>query len=229
MKNNNYDKNLKKLKRLFLQNANESALEEVTYNKESYIINEGSTITDFIFVLNGKIKITQNYENGKTLLLQFIDGFSILGDIEYYLKEDAYSSVQAITEVKAIKVSNTYIENNYKNDTNFLENILIQMGQKILHTNNKSSLNLIYPLETRLASYLLGLSINRKVSIPKLSDVSAHLGTSYRHLHRVLKQFKEEKIIKKLNKEIIILNQEKLNQIGRGNIYERNNDFVVKD
>lgn len=227
MNQNPYQNKIAMLKEHFLKTINDSFLEDVIYKKDSLIINEGDTLKDFIFVLSGKIKITQNYENGKTLLLQFMDGFTVLGDIEFFLQENAYSSVQAITEVKAIKVSNHHIDKYAIKDVNFLKNILTQMGRKILQTNNKASLNLIYPLETRLASYLLGLSINKKISLPKLSDVSDHLGTSYRHLHRVLKQFKEDGIILKSNHDIIILNKDKLNQIGRGNIYERENDIVV--
>ena len=210
-----------------INEINEKLLIPIVYKKDSTIINEGDSLNDFIFVLNGKIKISQNYENGKTLLLQFIDGFTLLGDIEYFLKENAYCTVQAITDVKALILTYSDVDKHYKNNVLFLKNIMIQMGKKILQTNNYASINLIYALETRLASYLLGLSINHHVRIPNLSDVANHLGTSYRHLIRVIKKFKEQKIISKHHQNIDILDQKKLMEIGRGNIYERHNDIVV--
>lgn len=210
-----------------INEINEKLLIPVVYKKDSTIINEGDSLNDFIFVLNGKIKISQNYENGKTLLIQFIDGFTLLGDIEYFLKENAYCTVQAITDVNALILPYSDIDKHYKNNVLFLKNIMMQMGKKILQTNNYAYINLIYPLETRLASYLLGLSINHHVRIPNLSDVANHLGTSYRHLIRVIKKFKEQEIISKHHHNIDILNQNKLMEIGRGNIYERHNDIVV--
>jgi CRP-like cAMP-binding protein len=211
----------------FLENIDPSYLKHTSYDKGSTIINEGDVLDQLIFVKEGKIKISQNYENGKTLLLQFIDGFTVLGDLEYYLKENAFSTVQAITDIKAVVIPYHDIDQHYQNNINFLKSILIQMGRKILQSNNDAQLNLIYPLETRLASYLLSLSINRKVTLPNLSDVANHLGTSYRHLNRVFNQFIKDNIIKKDYRSIIILDLKQLKIIGRGNIYERKNDIVV--
>ena len=59
-------------------------------------------------------KIYQNYENGKTLLVAVYDRFNILGDIEYFLKQDADCSVQALSDVRAIQVSYSEVDKLYK-------------------------------------------------------------------------------------------------------------------
>ena len=58
-----------------------------------------------------------------------------------------------------------------------------------------------------------------EINFDKLTDLATFLGTSYRHLNRVIENFESEGIIKKENKQIIILNYEKLESLT-GGFYE---------
>lgn len=222
-----YKDNYNLIKHKFLIDVDESKLQAVTFPKGTLMIDEGDQLDSLLFVLSGKIKISQSYENGKTLLLQIMDGFTILGDIEYFLKTNAYCRVEAINEVKVVKVTYDFIDRNYRKKVSFLENVLIQTNEKVLQTNNKASLNLMYSLDIRLASYMLGISTTNTVILPNLTDVANLLGTSYRHLHRTLKKLEDASVITKHNKVITILDRNKLLEIGRGNIYERENETNV--
>ncbi len=57
-----------------------------------------------------------------------------------------------------------------------------------------SSVNLLYTLESRLAAYILALAIDKVEVIldESYADMADLLGTSYRHLARVLNKFVEE-------------------------------------
>lgn len=222
-----YKDNYNLIKNKFLIGVDESKLEAIIFKKGAIIICEGDKLDGLYFVLSGKIKISQSYENGKTLLLQMMDCFTILGDIEYFLKANAFCSVEAINEVSVVKVTYHYIDRCYRHKVSFLESVLIQTNEKVLQTNNKASLNLMYSLDIRLASYMLGISTTNTVILPNLTDVANLLGTSYRHLHRTLKKMEDKKIIIKSNKVITILDRNKLLEIGRGNIYERENETNV--
>ncbi|MCK5731510.1 MAG: Crp/Fnr family transcriptional regulator [Tenericutes bacterium] len=230
MKNLTYEENYNKLKNQILFDTPESKLTPVIYNKGDFIVHEGDQLESMIFILSGKVKIYQNYENGKTLLLQIMEGLTFIGDIEYFLERPAECSVEALNTVKAIKLNFSYIHKKLRHNILFLDHMLIQISRKILDTNKYASLNLMYPLDTRLASYILSIKddLFDTGKLTSITDVANQLGTSYRHLERRLKKLEDGSIIERNNKTIKILNNEKLIEIGRGNIYERNNESFVK-
>ncbi len=93
-------------------------------------------------------------------------------------------------------------------------------------TSNSLALNLSYPLKIRLASYLVSIStdelINKRVKeirSSKISEISEILGCSYRQMSRVIKEFKDEKIISFKNKKIVILDYKRLKNLS-GFLYE---------
>ncbi|XMB72945.1 Crp/Fnr family transcriptional regulator [Mycoplasmatota bacterium WC30] len=230
MKRLTYKENLNILYNKFMIKRDDKHFIHKEYSKGEFLINEGDKLENFYFVLSGKIKIYKNYENGKTLLLRIYDSFTILGDVEYFLKKDAQCSVEALSSLKIVKVPFSYIESTYRKNIVFLDSMLLQISEKILTTNDQATLNLIYPLETRLASYILSLSFDTldNVSLPNLVDVSNHLGTSYRHLHRVMKKLVDQKAIIKNQSNIKIINKKLLSKIARGNVYEDQNESFIE-
>jgi CRP-like cAMP-binding protein len=82
-------------------------------------------------------------------------------------------------------------------------------------------------VEVRLASYLLSVSFDESDSLLKgqlrstsLRDAANLIGTSYRHLNRVIQQFCTEGLIERNKGFIIIKNREGLNALASHNIYE---------
>ncbi|MDU2112737.1 MAG: helix-turn-helix domain-containing protein, partial [Clostridiales bacterium] len=76
------------------------------------------------------------------------------------------------------------------------------------------------PLENRLASYILASYTNEdNNNTENLTQIAEFLGTSYRHLLRVVKEFELEKIIKRDNKKLVILDKDKLEDLA-GDLYQ---------
>ncbi|MNC29965.1 DNA-binding transcriptional activator YeiL [compost metagenome] len=53
-----------------------------------------------------------------------------------------------------------------------------------------------------------------------LADMADLLGTSYRHLNRIVRRFVEEGIIERKKGSLSVLDQNKLAQLANGNLYE---------
>ncbi len=207
---------------LVYHNINEIKL--LTFSKNESIINEMDTIDAIYFVVSGKIKVYKEYENGKTLLLQFVDGLCSMGDLEYINEINiATGSVKAVSEVTLFKVDFKTLKNRYSTNNQFNDYMVKHLSKRFLSSTIKSNINLIYPLETRLASYILSMNIEtmgNKVTLYNLQDLSDNLGTSYRHLHRTLKELVEKSIITRNRNLIEIIDYKKLEELSRGNIYE---------
>ncbi len=98
-------------------------------------------------------------------------------------------------------------------DLNFLMYITKNLSNKLAQCSVTSSITITYPLENKLASYLLAMNSNNIIMIDNYSNLADLLGTSYRHLNRVLNKLVEKGIILKDKNEIKILNKEELENI----------------
>ena len=88
------------------------------------------------------------------------------------------------------------------------------------------SLNIMYPVEVRLASYLLSVSLdesdshfNNQINI-SIKDAANLIGTSYRHLNRVITQLCAEGLIERNKGSILVKDIEGLRDLAGDNIYE---------
>ena len=94
------------------------------------------------------------------------------------------------------------------------------MELKLASLSVSNSVNILYPLENRLASYILASYTNEdNNNTENLTQIAEFLGTSYRHLLRVVKEFELEKIIKRDNKKLVILDKDKLEDLA-GDLYQ---------
>ena len=85
----------------------------------------------------------------------------------------------------------------------------------------------MYPVEVRLASYLLSIStdeggtvMHEELDAFNLTDIANLIGTSYRHLNRVIQKLCADGYIERHQGLIRIRNRAGLRHIAGHNIYE---------
>ena len=168
-------------------------MELVLFKKNEYICRENEDINYLFFFVEGKAKVYTTLSNGKSLLLCFYQEFKVLGDLELMNSQTASTNVQVIEDAYCIAISLEKAKSYLFNDVKFLRYVCASLSEKLNRCSKNSSINLLFPLENRLASYILvtGESIdnNEKKTIKfneNLTEISELLGTSYRHLLRTL-------------------------------------------
>lgn len=202
-------------------------MELFSFSKGELICIKDSELKHMFFLVEGKVKTYTLHANGKSLLLRFNQPLSIFGDVELLMNYKVLCNVESINESTLIGIEIEKLQKYACDDTIFLKFIIENLSNKLFSLSNSTSINLLYPLESRLASYLLSMieseeniSNCRKGNIPKLTEIAPLLGTSYRHLNRTINELVSKNIIKKIKSKIIIINLEKLEELSQGNIYE---------
>lgn len=207
-------------------------LELFHYKKFEYLVKEDDTIQRLLFLVKGKAKVFTNLSNGKSLLLCFYQNFRVLGDIEVigdnkqgakiggiFKNKDgdkAVTNVQAIEDTYCIGISYDKVRKYLLEDSKFLRYICVSLGVKLTRCSKNSSINLLYPLENRLASYLYTTGErdkNKKNRIcfnENLTQIAELLGTSYRHLLRTLNHLCEKSILTKTEDGYEVLDEKTL-------------------
>lgn len=188
---------------------------------------KGDQLHQMHFILEGKIKIYTTLPNGKSLLLRFNNPLAIIGDVEFVTQYEARNTVEFVHRSLSVALPFKVLQENYRNHAPFLQFILHRISHKLYTSSNSTSLNLLYPVENRFASYLLSTlstdpssTASQELKTSKLTEVAELLGTSYRHLNRVIRNLCATAVIERKKGALMIKDRDKISELASGNIYE---------
>lgn len=195
------------------------------YDKGEDILVTSDLMEYFYFIVDGKAKIFLRQENGKSTLLRFARPLSELGSMEFLGDRFVGSCVQSLYGTTVIKIPFVILDRYAIDDANFLKYIIKGLSHKLSTQSKTHSLNTTYPFKNRFASYLISITrvslVERidEITIDQFGDLATFLGTSYRHLSRVVRELEGDGIIKKEKKKFIILDYDRLEALS-GDFYE---------
>ncbi|MDM5155615.1 transcriptional regulator YeiL [Bacillus sp. DX1.1] len=204
----------------FFSNDMKSCMELLLFKKNEHICKENEEIHYLYFFVEGKAKAYNTLSNGKSLLLCFYDGLQVLGDVELIHSQKTSSNVQVMEDSYCIGIPLEKVRVQLLHDATFLRCICDSLAEKLNRLSKNSSINLLYPLENRLASYILatGESVIHKekkiIFNGNLTETSELLGTSYRHLLRTLNILCDKGVIKKNNGYFEVMDMRFLNELA---------------
>ena len=207
--------------------------EQVTPHLSLYSFDQGELIcaqgepSQYIYVLvKGKLKIYTTSAEGRALILSFTTPLAVIGDIEYVQGIDFINTVEAVSTGCMIGVKYEWLKKYGQDDSAFLQFLLQIITHKFYIKSNSLSFNLMYPVEVRLASYLLAVSFDESNSLFKgqlstvnLKDAANLIGTSYRHMNRVIQKLCAEGLIERTKESILVKDKEGLRILADNNIY----------
>lgn len=198
-----------------------------SFTKGECVITAGEPLGKMFFLVEGKVKVFKVTPEDKRLIIRFLKPPVTLGDIEFANEEVAMNSVEATTDCLAICISYKNIKEAIGNNPDFLYFLLKSIAQKFRTKTNFTTFNVLYPVEVRFASYLLSIATDSEGTLfreemkhSSLVDIADTIGTSYRHLNRVIQKLCHQEIIERVNGAIHIQNIEKLRELAKDNIYE---------
>jgi CRP-like cAMP-binding protein len=159
--------------------------------------------SEHLYVLvQGRIKIYTNSHEGQSLIVSFKSPLEIIGEIEYIREIEIINTVEAVTEVYLIGIPYTWLRKFGHEHPPLLRFLLDIITRKFYIKSDFLSFNLMHPVENRLASYLLSLvseedAVNGTFQheVIGLVDIANLIGTSYRHLNRIVGKFCEKGLV----------------------------------
>ena len=173
----------------------EDFLEVHLFQKGEYICEELMVPERLYFVAEGRVKLYVIHQDGNVSLAQYYEAGDILGELEFLGIRTQSQSIQAVEASVCLALSFHEHRQLILSDAVFLRNLSKLIAEKMLRSVSKLVATQSYPLENRMAAYLIekeeevGRGNWIRVS---LTDLAQYLGASYRHLSRVIKRFDEE-------------------------------------
>jgi len=186
------------------------------FKKNEHIFNSLEKVNYFFFLVSGGAKIILNLENGKSLLIDYCKPLDMLGEMEIvnnpYARYDVVASELTTLIGFPIETFKVLVEG----DPLFWKYLYSSSLSKLQSTLATNIISSAYTFEHVLANYIITHAIESDDEIfldsINFNDLAQLLGTSYRHLNRVLKKFIENGFIIKEKRKIIISNYEKLSE-----------------
>ncbi|GGA30052.1 Crp/Fnr family transcriptional regulator [Paenibacillus physcomitrellae] len=197
------------------------------YERGELICSQGDRSHQLFVLVKGKIKIYTTSTEGKSLILSFKTPLEIIGDIEYIRGIDIINTVEAVSTVVMVGVHYRWLDKYGRSYAPFLQFLLDIITDKFYKKSNFLSFNMLHPVEVRLASYLLSVSsdefgsfVDSPISTSSLRDAANLIGTSYRHVNRVIQKFCAEGWVERSKGSLVLKNKEGLRALTGQSIYE---------
>ncbi|WP_433747972.1 transcriptional regulator YeiL [Falsibacillus pallidus] len=184
------------------------------YERDDWIIQENMRPDCLFYLIEGKAKIYLTHQNGKVSLLHFINANEFFGEMEL-LNEVYYTKgVQSAGKTLCFAFPFHKCRAKLLEDTTFLRGLALFLSQKSSSMSAKYSQSLAFPLENRLADFILQTE-HDGIYKEKHVTVCDFLGVSYRHLLHVFAQFIEKGYLQKEGTRYRILQTKPLEELAK--------------
>lgn len=190
-----------------------------TFSKGEMICRMDEPLKTLYFFVEGRAKVYRSLENGKQLLLCFYEPMQMVGDLEVLRGGCATTNMETLTECICIGISFETIQNELSNDVTFFKCICDSLGQKLDRLSKNSTVNLLSPVESRIASYIIKMAVENTsgelIFEGNITQIAEFLGTSFRHLHRTLQHLCIVKILKKKSTTYTVVDFKRLKELSQ--------------
>lgn len=166
------------------------------YNSGDFIIRESFVPQYLYFMVEGSAKLYLTHNNGKISLINFLEAPCFIGEMELFGAQTEANAIQAITPCYCLALPILEYRDVLLNDTIFLRHLCTFLSNKAIVNTSNYTKNQAFPLENRLAAFILATSNNSTYS-EKHTEVSEYLGITYRHLLYVLADFVKKGVLNK--------------------------------
>ena len=191
-----------------------SCLRVFQFSSQQPIINALTKQTHLYFLVEGKAQISYYLSNGRRSIILMITPFAVVGDMELFEDNELQMNVIATEASIFLGIRKSDVMQFGYNDPRFLRFIIHYMSQK-LRSTGFHQLSYDLPLINRLGLYLLSQPCtNNTIVIESKSLIADLLGTTARHLNRVIQTMENDDIIQWQRNQVNILDMTKLQSFG---------------
>ncbi|PKL07445.1 MAG: hypothetical protein CVV51_14065 [Spirochaetae bacterium HGW-Spirochaetae-7] len=176
------------------------------------IIRSGDPVRDIVFFVEGRAKAYGTMNNGQSVLAAFYAPFDVFGEAELFSSRRYALSVEAITGSICLCLPVDALLKAAPRNYRLFMYLCGRLGSKLTDRFAAESINLRYPVESRLASYLLASTddCGRLLGTDDLGELADFLGASYRQLARVVRRFRDDGILDKSRGRVRLIDRRKL-------------------
>ena len=171
-------------------------MSHLEFSPNDIIFHMNELPSSLLLLYKGTAKIYISQANAKMPLVHLIHAPNYIGALEFMEVQQTSEEVRAITTCHCLVLSVDKCRSILLKDAVFLHQLCRLIGKKSTLDTALYAYNQSYPLENRLALFILH-HLHNGLYTARQMDAAEYLGTSYRHLLYVMAHFIERGLIKK--------------------------------
>lgn len=176
-------------------------------DKGDDILKEGEKSDGFLYyMVSGRAKLFCSLSNGKTSILDFLQGDCFIGELELLNVRKSTMGVKALSTCFLLALPIEKYRDRLLADTRFLRKLCMALAKKEERRIHALSSAQGFPLANRLAHFIL-FTASDGIYNERNADASAYLGVSYRHLTQILGEFTQYGYLMKIQGGYRITNE----------------------
>jgi len=170
--------------------------------------------THLYFLVEGKAQVSYYLGSGKQSIIMIITPFSVVGDMEFLSDNPVQMNVIASETSTFLGIRKSDALTYGYDDARFLRFIIQYMSDKLC-VSGQYQVSYDVPLINRVALHLLSQPVvEDHILVESKTIISDFLGTTPRHLNRIIKTLENKQIIRWDKHQVSILDLCKLKSYG---------------
>jgi len=172
-----------------------------------FLCRAGAPMEHLHIIVDGRCKVVPLSEDGKTVVLSYLEPTDLNGDIELYNNAPSIHSVCARNHVAVIAIHRSVLFSVMMENNAFLQMLCKSFAVKLYRSSQEHSSTMLYSIRSRVARYLVDqMTAQSAAEIRmKMDELAQYLGITSRHLRRVLSDLEEKGAIKRSYGTITVL------------------------
>lgn len=161
------------------------------------IIKEADSLNYLYVILEGRAKIVANQDNGKRLILQFLEADDLIGELAIVEAKETTKDVIAIGDTLCLGIPTDIVTRKLLTNNDFLLFLSRYIGKKLIQRMTHLKEQQTQELKIRVAKLLLATALDGTYN-EKHTEIAEYLGVSYRHFLHTFKYFKDNGYLTKV-------------------------------
>ena len=161
-----------------------------------YLIRQSEEPESLYYLVKGRCSVRSLLPNGKNIIVSTFCAPSLIGELEMLDPKRTSLSVRTLEPCELLSFPMGICRNILLNDVHFLRELCVLMGKKEQQSVVRLFRASAYPLENRLAAFVLEQREGEYFRVRKVHAAES-LGVSYRYLETVLKEFETKGFLSK--------------------------------
>lgn len=184
-----------------------------TYDAYQTVLLEDRPVRNLSFLVEGRLQCTHYHMNGKAAVIALTEPFAAIGDMEILSDRPIRSNVIATQSTTMLAIPNILVERHGADDPRFLRFLLDEVRTKLLESNAVRVAHVLR-VASRLGLFILSKTgaCNSTV-LPSKAVLASLLGTTERHLNRVILELVENGAIETKYPNVHVLDRDVLQAI----------------
>lgn len=192
----------------------QAGLKLIRFPKGTYLYSRPEHRRYAYFLITGKLQIHATMENGRQMLVRCCDEFIFFGDMELLGYQTSSNMTETMTECLFLALDITRGKAELLEDKKFLRFLCNSLAEKISYFADIQFRNRANTPREKVAVHLLQSADERGYFKENLRKTAEFLAVSYRHLHRILREFVEKGALVRAEGGYLIADRKLLEEAG---------------